>query len=655
MLITSRFDGVCTACGREVRAGDRVSWTRGVRGVLHAACSPEGRELLAKLEASRVAELAAEPPASGEHPTAAAAPARPIPCPEDLDYLPFQWAGIPVLVARLSTHSGALLADEQGLGKSIQAIGVVSAMPELSRILVVCPNSVKLNWKNEWLKWFVGGATVRVHLAGRKKPKLFLGGDDPLGRQVTVDVVNYQSLKMLDRVSEQDPVLAGLEEVLSRWDLAIVDEAQAYKNPNAARTKAFRALARARVGKVLVMTGTPIENRPSELFPLLSMFDAATWDPAGRKKVKGQWVDLKEGEGAGFWNFAKRYCDAKKVWLGRTSHWDFSGASNLAELQERLRAGGMVRRLKRDVLRDLPEKIRSLVPIGECEDPDYDARDCDLEEVEKRVAKIPFTQLSAARHAQGLQKVEGAVEYVAAKLEGGDTKVIVFAHHLDVIEGLREGLKEYGVVTIAGDTKVEERQAAVEAFQAEGGPRVFLGALKAAGTGLTLTRASRVVFVERSWNPADMVQAEDRAHRIGQTRALSVDILTLEGSLDARMQELLMSKIRVAELALDAGSERYDVEGRPVVETPTEKRMRRLREVSLTEEQVERAHAALRFLAGRCDGARELDGAGFNRLDTQFGKELAAQAALSPAQALAALKVLKKYRGQLGERAEGLS
>lgn len=590
MIITSKFPGRCSECGREIRMGDRISWSRGTRVVQHAACSAEGRTALQAVADSRATEL---PTANGAE----------LPVPSGLEYLPFQRAGIAYALRRRST----LIADEMGLGKTVQAIGWLNASANVHTALIVCPASLKLNWRRECEKWLTREAAVTVFVL----------------------IVNYEQLSKLHD---------------GAYDVVILDEAHYIKNPKAARSKLAMALAK-RAKHVLCLTGTPIMNKPVELWSLLQILDPETWDPPGT--IKGRAVGA--GEGAGFFRFAKRYCDAHQEQVARNKTvWVFDGHSNLAELNERLRATVMVRRLKADVLVELPAKRRIILTIpSACKDGERWLGDCpdDYEEMTRRVAAIPFTEWSQTRHEQGMSKVDAAVEHIANALESGSAKIIVFAHHKDVMDALREKLAGYGVVSLTGEDSATQRDESVTRFQSDPSCRVFVGSLKAAGVGLTLTAASHVVFVEASPVPADMSQAEDRAHRIGQRESVLVEVLVLEGSIDARMMALVQAKQAVADLALDADT--LDTSERELVESGEERRARALREADLTENELESIHERVRWLASRCDGARAQDGAGFNRIDSMFGHALAEAHALSPRMALDAKKMLVKYQEQL--------
>lgn len=416
-----------------------------------------------------------------------------IPRPDGLEYLPYQRAGI----AYALDKRACLIADEMGLGKTIQALGLFNLSAPCSTALVVCPKSVLLNWEREFLQWRVGHLSMRF--------------------------INYDRLDKLD-----------FDET---WDLVIFDEAQYLKNPAAKRTKlAFQIKTK----RTLFLTGTPILNRPIELWPMLQRLDPLD---LGRDK----------------WAFGRRYCGLRQIWAGRKQVWDWSGASNLDELQEKLRSKCMVRRLKADVLKELPAKRRQIIPLDHSgaakllEAERKLAREVGFEEMARRLengSTVGMTEMSKVRHELGLAKVDKAIDHITDLLESVG-KVVVFAHHRDVIASLFKELSAFKVALIHGGTTGAARQQAVDDFQSPSGARVLIGQIQAAGVGITLTAASTVVFVEQDWVPGNMAQAEDRCHRIGQKESVLVQYLVFDESLDANMANTLINKSRVADAALD--------------------------------------------------------------------------------------------------------
>jgi SWI/SNF-related matrix-associated actin-dependent regulator 1 of chromatin subfamily A len=541
-----------------------------------------------------------------------------VPCPEGLEYRPYQRAGI----AFASARPASLIADQPGLGKTIQAVGVINLDPTIRRILIVCPASLKANWAIELRRWLTRDLTIGI-AASRYLPK------------ADIAIANYDILTKLP--------LDTIE-----WDLLVADECHLAKNPKAKRTKALFAI---KARRRLLLTGTPIVNRPIELWPLISYLDPETWPKAS------------------FMKYAFRYCAAKR---GYGNHWDFSGASHLDELQEKLRTTIMIRRLKSEVLTELPPKIRQIVTLPadglNLDDGRYEDAYADVESAEAEVERLTegsedyaaavaklksarkflFEEMARVRHDTAVAKIPYAIEHLREALDD-DRKVVVFAHHHAVIEALGT---EFGreAVTIYGGTKVEDRQDAVERFQADPSCRLFIGSIGAAGVGLTLTASSHVVFVELSWVPGEVSQAEDRLHRITQRNSVLVQHLVFDGSLDAKIVRTIVRKQSVIDAALDLEAKPLVIPAATEAEgTPTGSRQAPSpAEIApLPAEQVAAIHAGLQILAARCDGALKEDGAGFNKLDSIFGHSLARAQVLTAKQAHAGRKLVRKYQRQL--------
>lgn len=547
-----------------------------------------------------------------------------IPAPDGLSYLPFQRAGIAYALAAMDRgQSGVLIADEMGLGKTIQAIGVINARPEIKRVCVVCPALLKLNWRNELTRWLARPMTLEIW-SGKTG-----------STAADIIILNY------DIAKRRLPDLAAR----GVFDLLILDESQAIKNQKAQRTKAVLDVP-ARF--TLFLTGTPILNRPIELFTTLSRLDPARM-------------------GRNFVSYGIRYAGAYRGAWG----WDFSGSSHLDELQEKLRAGLMVRRLKADVLKELPAKRRAIVALEPSGREAKAAIKAQREEWEKLVAELgyegavarlqsgggfDFETLSASRKELAELKAPQVVEFVREALESSE-KVVVFAHHHEMLDALAEGLAEFNPARVDGRTQADRRQEQVERFQNDPACRVFIGGILVAGVGLTLTAASHVILAELPWRPADVQQAEDRCHRIGQMDSVFVQHLVFDGSLDADMASLIVGKQAVIDEALDTDSSQAQAEALATTErvveaaktAAQEKAEARIRAMeSISREEMNAVHAALRILTGMdADRARYRNEEGFNRFDGDFGHQLAHQTSLTPLQALAARKMLAKYRRQI--------
>lgn len=476
-----------------------------------------------------------------------------IPAPQGLEYLPFQRAGIEYALKRKET----LIADEQGLGKTIQVLGLANYLLGQRqgnlKILIVAPKIALRNWMREAQKWLIRTHSVAIWSAKSQAP-------------ADIVIVNYDILA-------KSVIAKALR--AQEWDIAAFDEAHALKNSKSKRT--LYALGRPGSGiepikaaRRLFLTGTPILNRPIELYPLLSAMNVS-------------------GCG-GYFDYARKFCDGRDTRFG----FDASGASNLDELQVLLRTSVMVRRLKKDVLKELPAKRYAAVEL----DADTPAlRACITAEArfakesEARTVKLTaeiaalkaakageasvkaameklragkradFTEMSRLRHETALAKVPGVVEHVREFLEGGEESLLLFAHHTDVIAALEAGIKEAGFAcaVITGATSDANRQKAQEDIQAKR-KRVFIGSMRACGVAITLTAASTVIFAEQDWVPGIMRQAEDRAHRIGQESAVLVQYLVVDGSFDCTMAAKVVAKEGVIDAALDGSDEEEEAQ-----------------------------------------------------------------------------------------------
>jgi len=608
----------------------KIWWTKDIDVALqlYEYANAECRELLDRHESKSKASI--------EQSKANDADIR-IPVPDELEYMPFQKAGI----AYMHDRDNVLLADEMGLGKTIQAIGLINLNPDIRNILVICPASLKRNWFNELHKWLVD--SYRIGIADSKT-------GFPAHEHIVI--INYDILKKYEKWIRY-----------AEWDLLIVDEAHYLKNPKAQRTVNVIG-ARSRYGKYsdeipakrkLYLTGTPIVNRPIELFPLISSLDNDTW--------------------TSFWKYARRYAGAEYNGYG----WDFSGASNLEELQLKLRSTIMIRRRKIDVLTELPSKRRQVIelPANGCqltiqaETNVWKRQEENLRVLRTRVelakasvnpddykqavehlrdeSLTSFSEIAKLRHDTAVAKIPIVLDHLKDALESG--KVVVFAHHHDVMNAIKAAFQGCSAM-ITGKTPVSNRQAEVDRFQNDSNCTLFIGSITAAGVGITLTASSHIVFAELDWVPGNLTQAEDRLHRIGQEDSVLVQHLVLDGSLDARMAKILVDKQDVIDKAMDKPVE-FD---RKLITTPADDDYATSRfskddvaelADNLTFEQVELIHKALRIVSVACDGTYQKDERGFSRVDAGIGKSLAECSTLTFRQAALGLMVVKKYWRQL--------
>lgn len=448
-----------------------------------------------------------------------------LPIPAGLVPFPYQNAGYNFMK---NAEFRAILADDMGLGKTIQAILVMIAVREEGPILVSCPASVKLNWKREVEKW-IPGVKVEV-LNGRESQPLTRGSVD-------VYVINHDILGYGN--GEQDgkkkKIVGWFEEFVKMGlSLAVFDEGHKIGNEKTIRGRAAREIAKV-TNRTLILTGTPVQNRPRELFPLLNLVDAKSWP--------------------NFFAFAKRYCGAVHNGFG----WDFSGSSNLDELHERIKPW-VLRRTKLQVLKELPGKRRVdvILEMGSKERAAYDNA---VTRWEKRIVNGQMgkgdhlVMMGELKQLAAQAKLAGSISWILDFVENGE-KLIVFAVHKKVIQSVEEALTKAKVkfVTITGETSGKNRQAAVDAFQNDPSVQVFIGNIQAAGEGITLTAATDEVFLEFGWKPGEHAQAEDRANRIGQDSLVTCWYMVAEKTIDERLFGIIDGKRKVVETIMEGST-----------------------------------------------------------------------------------------------------
>lgn len=428
---------------------------------------------------------------------------------------PFQMDGVTYAEEK---GGRVLFAYDMGLGKTLQALAWLSIHPEITTAVIVVPASLKINWVREAQRHTALRAEI---LSGKNAQPLHPG---------CLYVINYDILN------------AWKEEVLKLFqgtDCAMVmDEVHYCKERSTQRTKACTELSKA-AKWVIGLSGTPLVNRPVELFPILNM--------------------LKPQLFPSFMRFALQYCGATKGPWG----WDFSGATNLMELHEILSREVMVRKLKAEVMPELPPKVRTVVPL-EVDLTEYArARDNFMgwlgskspEKLASAERAEALVRLGALKQLAAQAKLESAMDWIDDYLEGSGKKLVVFAHHKAIISALRERYAKVCVV-VDGETPMVQRQDNVDAFQSKEEVRLFIGNIKAAGVGLTLTAADATCFLEMGWTPGEHTQAEDRVHRIGQkSDSVSAYYLIAQDTLEADLCRLIQKKQKVLEQTLDGKGE----------------------------------------------------------------------------------------------------
>jgi len=418
---------------------------------------------------------------------------------------PHQAAGVQFLAQR----GRAILADDMGLGKTRQAIVALNEAAPSGVVLVICPASLKLNWARE-IRMVDADAAVEV-----------IGVPGHEAANARWVVVNYD---MLARHGERLRAIP--------WTGVIIDEAHFIKNASQRTSQVLKIIGVADSKRdaptgprmVFLLTGTPMPNRPRDLFNLLR----AVGHPSTRS----------------FLSFARQYCGAYRNDYG----WVTDGASNITELNLLLKEV-MLRRKKDDVL-DLPPKIRSWVPV-QIEGVSawkaygdfvswFQASDASRPNDTEFLARI--TRLRLALHKA---KHAACAERIRDVLATGQ-KVIVFTSYT---EGITRHKKTLGdkAVTVTGADNAKQRMAATDAFQNDPNVQVALCNLIAGGVGLNLTAATHVIFQDLDWVPANHLQAEDRCYRIGQTRQVTVEYLMADGTLDGYIAQLLGAKLKLVQ------------------------------------------------------------------------------------------------------------
>lgn len=442
-----------------------------------------------------------------------------------IDLFPFQVAGAEFLGQRRL----ALLADEMGLGKTAQAITAVKDQ-KIKKVLVVCPASLRLNWIDEWVKF----------------------GEEP---HITAHLSSQDTL-MTDRVvTSFDLLWKNLPLYLAQnWDLLIIDEGHFLKSLETNRTRAVfgkEGVCR-KTKRIWVLTGTPMPNHAGELWPMLYTF--------GITKLK-------------YDDFVKKYCNT----ITHSYGVQILGTKKetTPELREML-AKIMLRRKVDDVLKDLPpitfSEIAILPPpngvrVDELEMmfPTYFIPTPMLKKFNEDMGKqedilrfvleqggtvaaealpVLANSLSTLRRYTALAKLDGVADIVHEELKyGAYDKVVIFAIHQTVIEGLKLRLAKYHPVTLYGGTPIERRHLNVKKFQTDPKCRVFIGNIQAAGTGITLTAANQIIFLEQDWVPGNNAQAAMRCRRIGQTKPVFVRVCGLHESVDQKVAQILKKKM----------------------------------------------------------------------------------------------------------------
>jgi SNF2 family DNA or RNA helicase len=417
-----------------------------------------------------------------------------------------------------------ILADDMGLGKTTSTI-IAALETGAKKILIVCPASLKINWMRE-----IQNYTDR---------SVFICDGKNYSTEHDFVIVNYDILKNFHNNDKKERHTSLI--LQSNFELVILDEAHAVSNSQAQRTKLVNDFAKT-IDKIWLLSGTPMTSRPMNYYNLLNLIDSP---------VAQNWMA-----------YAIRYCEGYQFKVGNRKIWKTTGASNLEELRDRT-SMQFLRRLKEDVL-DLPDKIITPVYLRlrsrlyeELMGEYYDWYD--KKEEESSSLTLQFSKLMKVRQIIAEEKLQSTFELAENILEQGK-KVIIFTNFTDTLKKIVEKFGKE-CVYLDGSCSPAQRQYAVDQFQENDKIRIFVGNLKAAGVGLTLTAAEAVIMNDLSFVPAEHSQAEDRAYRYGQKSNVSVFYPIFENTIEGAIYDILSKKKQIISVVMgdNANSDPADV------------------------------------------------------------------------------------------------
>lgn len=430
--------------------------------------------------------------------------------PEGFQLFPYQAEG----VKRIEELRGrVLLADQMGLGKSCQAATYIANHPELFPVLIVCPSGLKLNWQKELRMW---GVKLPIYIINN--------GKDTLKK----DGITIMSYNMVNKY------YAEAEDL--NYKLLVCDESHALIHNTSLRTKSVKYLSKG-IDKIILISGTPLTSRPANLYTQLNMIAPEMFNNHQK--------------------FLDRYCNAQKDPSGK-------GCSNSEELHDILSNTIMIRRLKEDVLKDLPPKMYSVIPIemDRMYREEYELAKKDIVQYIKEnygtaaARRASFGEVMVRmEHLKQIavkSKLPDSLEYIENIVESGE-KVVVFGTHKFVIDMVME---KFGKIAlkIDGSLSTKQKQKNVDLFQNNPDYKIMICNVQAGGVGITLTASSNVVFLEYPWTPGELTQAIDRCHRIGTTaECINVHYMIANNTIDEDICSILDKKTKVLADILDGG------------------------------------------------------------------------------------------------------
>ena len=424
-------------------------------------------------------------------------------------------------IEKLLKNNRFILADDMGLGKTTSV--VISALEtEVKKILVICPASLKINWMREFQLY--------------TDKEIFICEGKKYSTESDIVIMNYDIVKNFydTKSPETSPIIQ------SNFDLIVIDEAHYISNTTAIRTKLINSFAK-KSKRLWLLSGTPMTSRPINYFNLLSLIDSP---------VAQNWMA-----------YVIRYCEGYQFRVGGNKKiWNTNGASNLEELRDRT-SRQVLRRLKTEVL-DLPEKIINPVYLRlksrEYEDLMGDYYNWyESKDDSTRSLTVQFTKIMKVRQVIANEKVESTIELAENILEQGK-KVIIFTNFTEVLQRIHSHFGKKSVY-LDGSCSKNSRQHSIDEFQNNDKIKIFVGNLKAAGAGITLTASEVVIMNDLSFVPSDHAQAEDRAYRYGQKNNVLVYYPIFENTIEGIVYDILSHKKNIIDVVMGDSVDKTDV------------------------------------------------------------------------------------------------
>ncbi|OVA07456.1 SNF2-related [Macleaya cordata] len=490
--------------------------------------------------------------------------------------LPFQRDGVRFVLQ----HGGrVLLADEMGLGKTLQAgnsytsitlaslaIAFAACIRDSWPVLVLTPSSLRLHWASMIQQWLnIPSNDILVVLSqcpGSNKGGFTIVPSNAKGTIHLDGVFNIISYDVVPKL--QHSIMASNFKAYFNNNffvqIVIADESHFLKNAQAKRTSAsIPVLQKAQY--VILLSGTPALSRPIELF----------------KQLEALYPDVYKN----VHEYGNRYCKGSIFGI-------YQGASNHDELHNLIKATVMIRRLKKDVLSELPVKRRQQVflDLAEKDMKQINALFRELEVIKNKIKacrskeevdKLKFSEKNLINKIytdSAEAKIPAVLDYLGTVVEAG-CKFLIFAHHQPMIDSIHQYLqkKKVGCIRIDGGTPASSRHALVTDFQEKDDIKAAVLSIKAGGVGLTLTAASTVIFAELSWTPGDIIQAEDRAHRIGQVSSVNIYFLLANDTVDDIIWDVVQSKLENLGQMLDGHENTLEVSDSQLRSSPMKQKM----------------------------------------------------------------------------------